>query len=183
VYSQRVLPNIDQGLKDKGIGGQRLQRSRFLPSIAWLDPDQVAGKLNAQRAGGGQGASSAPAPGLHGHGLTGVTSGDTTLQPSPAVNRIAAGANPTFTVQYANQGENDETEVRVTIRIRGSGNPIVVRKTINQTKAGQPGEVQIPLGRAAPLGQPVTIEASIDGVPGEKKTDNNKQSYTAIFSR
>ena len=56
-------------------------------------PTTVAGALGAQRAGGGTGDNSTPAPGLHGHGLTSVAVSGTTLQPSPAINRVPASAN------------------------------------------------------------------------------------------
>jgi hypothetical protein len=36
---------------------------------------------------------------------------------------------------------------------------------------------------APPTGQPVTIKASIKPVPGEKKVDNNTQSYPAVFTK
>jgi len=43
--------------------------------------------------------------------------------------------------------------------------------------------VSIPLAQAPPIGTPVTIEVSVARVPGEEKVDNNRQSYTAIFTR
>src|SRR3712207_7532236 len=49
-------------------------------------------------------------PGSHGHGLTSVAVGSTTLQPGGA-NKIPASANPTFTITFQNQGENDERDV------------------------------------------------------------------------
>lgn len=185
VYSQRVQPWIDETLKDNGITNQRITPSRFLPSLAWLSPDEVAGRLGAQRAGGGTGANPSPPAGTHGHGLVSVSVGGTVLQPSPAVNRIPSSPNPAFTVKFQNQGENDEPDVGVTVRVRSpsGGKPITARKTINQTKAGAEATVTIPLGQAPPTGQSVTIEVAVEGVPGEKKTDNNKQSYTALFTR
>jgi hypothetical protein len=88
-------------------------------------------------------------------------------------------------VKFQNQGENDESDVGVTVRVRGAsgGKPVTARKTINQTKAGAEATVTIPLGQAPPTGQSVTIEVAVEGVPGEKKTDNNKQTYTALFTR
>jgi hypothetical protein len=73
--------------------------------------------------------------------------------------------------------------VRVLVSITGGTKPIVVRKTLNQTKAAAPAEANIPLGTTPPIGTPVTIKVQIVGVPGEKKLDNNKQTYTAIFQR
>jgi hypothetical protein len=43
--------------------------------------------------------------------------------------------------------------------------------------------VSIPLAATPPVGQSVTVEVQVGAVPGEKNTTNNKQSYTAIFTR
>ena len=181
LYSQRVIPYIKETLDNNDIGGQEIATSNFLPNLGWLSPDAVASRLNSRL--GGRTANGTPAPGTHGHGLDSVSIGGQTLQPSPAVNRIPAGAGLTFDVKFTNQGENDEIDVRVLVAISGSGKPILLRKTLNQTKAGQPAEATIPLGQSPPIGSPVTIKVQIVGVPGEKKVDNNKQSYTAIFQR
>jgi hypothetical protein len=181
IYSQRVIPYIKQALDDNDIGGQEIATSNFLPNLGWLNPDSVASRLNARL--GATGTGGAPKPGTHGHGLDSVSIGGVTLQPSPAVNRIPAGAGLTFDVKFSNQGENDEIDVRVLVAITGSGKPISVRKTLNQTKAGSPAEANIPLGQSPPIGTSVTIKVQIVGVPGEKKLDNNKQSYTAFFTR
>ena len=46
-----------------------------------------------------------PAPGTHGHGLTSVQAGDTTLEQGTA-NRITASAALSFVVSFQNQGES-----------------------------------------------------------------------------
>jgi hypothetical protein len=183
VYSQRVVPYIDEALRAASIGGQNIRQSRFLPDLGWLNVDEVAGVLGAQRAGGGTGASRTPAPGLHGHGLLSTSVGTLTLQPGGVNNRIPYSANPTFLIKFQNQGENDESNVVVRLVVKGAGKTISQRKTINQTKAGQPAQVSIPLGQAPPVGQPVTINVTIEAVPGEKNTDNNKSTYIGIFTR
>ena len=181
IYSQRVIPYIKEALDDNDIGGQEIATSNFLPNLGWLNPDSVASRLNARL--GTTGTGGAPKPGTHGHGLDSVSIGGRALEVSPAVNRIPAGAGLTFDVKFSNQGENDEIDVRVLVGITGAGRPITVRKTLNQTKAGSPAEANIPLGQSPPIGTPVTIKVQIVGVPGEKKLDNNKASYTAIFQR
>jgi hypothetical protein len=184
IYSQRVQPYIKSALDDAGITGQRIAGSKSLPDIGWLDKDQIASVLGAKRAAGGTGGNATPAPGTHGHGLTSVAIGQTTLQPDGATNRIPAGGNPTFNIKFQNQGENDEADVTVRVTVKPStGKSIVVPKKVNQTTAGEPVEVNIPLGQAPPIGVPVTITVEILKVPGEKNTDNNKSTYTAIFER
>jgi len=184
IYSQRVAPLIKQALDDNDISGQSIATSTFVPTIAWLDKNQVAGRLGAQRAGGGKGASSEPAPGTHGHGLESTTVAGETLQPGGSANHVPAGSNIAFTVKFANQGENDETDVRVVARLRRAGvKTISLNKTINQTKSKTSSTVVIPLTTAPPIGTPVIVEIEVRPVPGEKVVDNNKSTYTVLFDR
>jgi len=157
VYKARVAPLIKQTLDDAGVTGQQI--------------GATAGAANQP-----------PAPGLHGHGLTSVSVGDNTLQPSPVVNRVPATARVTFHVVFQNQGDNDENDVRVTVTVRGSGKTIAARKTVAQTKAGQSAEVDIPLGQTPPIGT-ASVNVVVAAVRGEQKTDNNRQTYTVIFTR
>jgi len=178
VYRARVAPLIKQTLDDKGIGGQRIADSRFMPNVSWLSPATVADRIGATAGA----ANQPPAPGLHGHGLTSVAVGDNTLQPSPVVNRVPATPRITFHVTFQNQGENDESDVRVTVTVRVGGRTITARKTVAQTKAGSPAEVDIPLGQTPPIGT-ATVDVVVAAVRGEQKTDNNRQRYTVIFTR
>lgn len=181
VYDTRVIPFIQQALEERRITGQDLADSQFLPNLGWLDPDTVGDRLGAGSGGGG--ARGEPAPGLHGHGLVSTQVGDVTLQPGETANRIPAGSDIAFDVTIANQGENNETDVTVQVRIRGDGAAVTARRRVEQTQAGSNAEVSIPLTQAPPIGTPVTIDVSVARVPGEEKVDNNRQSYTAIFTR
>jgi hypothetical protein len=181
-YSQRVAPLIKETLDDNGISGQRIAQSQFLPSLGWLDPGQVAQRLNPAAANGTATPNGIVAPGLHGHGLVSVSAGGVSLQPGQVVNRIPASQGRTFDVTFANQGDNDEQNVKVSVKITGAGKPISVSKTVNQTKAGAQSTVPVTLNTTPPTGRAVTIEVSVAPVPGEKKTDNNTQSYTALFT-
>jgi hypothetical protein len=184
VYNRRTAALIKQVLDDKQIGGQTIQKSEFLQNLGWLQPSTVAKRINAQAARGTpDGPATEPLPGLHGHGLLSVSAGNVTLQPRPAANRIPAGANVTFNVKFANQGDNPETNVRVRIRIRGAGNTITVQKTVDQTLPKAETTVAVPLGQAPPLSSAVTITVEVLPVPGETNTTNNSQDYSALFTR
>jgi hypothetical protein len=179
VYSQRVIPNIQKALDDNGIGGQKIQTSQFFEDFSWLAPQTVANKLGQSLS---EDAGGKPAAGTHGFGLLSTSVGTTTLTPDGA-NRIAASADLAFTVKAQDQGENDESNVKVRITISGSGKPITVQRTVAQVKRGATATVTIPLGQTPPIGTAVTIKAEVVPVPGEKKTDNNRQNYPAVFSR
>ena len=185
VYDTRVIPFIQEELQQRNLGDD-LADSQFLPDLAWLQPDTVGDRLGSAGGGGGGGAGDDEdvAPGLHGHGLVSVAVGDTTLQPGETANRIPAGSELAFTVTFANQGDNEESDVPVSVRVRGdSGQPLTARRRVDQTAPGANAEVAIPLAQAPPIGTPVTIEVAVGRVPGEEKVDNNRQSYTAIFTR
>jgi hypothetical protein len=186
VYAKRVQPLIAQTLEDDGVGGQTIEPSRFLPTVAWLDPDTVAGRLGADAAAPGSSNAQAgqPAPGLHGHGLQSVTVGDLTLQPGGQINRIPAGADLAFDVTFQNQGENDEQDVTVTVSVQPrTGKAIVRRKRVQLTRAGEEASTSVGLGSAPPVGAPATVKVAVEKVPGEENTDNNTQSYVALFTR
>jgi hypothetical protein len=186
IYDARVTPYIQQTLVDKDIAGQTVPGSRFLPSLEWLDVEVVADRLGAEAgdAGGGGNARGEPAPGLHGHGLVSVRVGDLALEPGETANRIPAGSDIAFDVEFANQGENPERNVPVRVRIRGQGiKTISAVRRVEQTQQGENATASVPLQQAPPIGTPVTIEVSVEKVPGEEKVDNNRQTYTAIFTR
>jgi hypothetical protein len=184
VYNRRSRTLIKEVLDAKKIGGQVIQSSSYLQNLGWLQPSTVARRIGSQQGrGAGDGGSTEPAPGLHGHGLLGVSVGNVTLQPGQA-NRIPAASNLTFNVKIANQGDNAEGDVRVRVRIRGGGgDPISVQKVVDQTTAKSETTVAVPLGQAPPIGQPVTVIVDVLPVPGEKNTTNNTASYPAIFER
>jgi hypothetical protein len=186
LYTRRVAALIKQVLDDHGIGGQTVQASSFLPNLGWLDPATVARRIHADAGrGAGATASTQPAtPGLHGHGLLGVSVGAVTLATGTnAANRIAAGSNVTFNVKIANQGENPEQNVAVKVTIRGGGKTITAQNLVDQTTAGATVDVPVALGQAPPIGVGVKITVEVRKVNGETNTSNNKAEYPAIFTR
>lgn len=184
VYDARVVPFIQDALDAKEIGGQTIANSQFLPSVEWLDVEVVADRLGAE-GGGGAGSRREPAPGLHGHGLISVRVGDLALEPGETTpNRIPAGSDLSFDVEFANQGENEERNVPVRVRIRSPGaKTISAVRRVEQTEPGTNATASVPLQQSPPIESPVTIEVSVERVPGEEKLDNNRQTYTAIFTR
>ena len=184
VYTTRVLPLIEAELKDADVGAQRLQQTQFFPGVQWLDEATVADALGAQLSSGGNGGGSGrePAPGLHGTGIDSVQVGDLTLQPD-AANRIAYGPDTEFTVNFTNQGENDEVDVRVVVRIEGGPKPLRVERTVESVAAGATASPTLALDSPPPLDTPVEITVEVKPVPGEEKTDNNKSTYDALFSQ
>jgi hypothetical protein len=85
-------------------------------------------------------------------------------------------------VTYANQGENDETNVSINVKITGGPKAISVTKRLNQTKAGTQASVTINLPTVPPKGSSTTMTVAIKPVNGEQKTDNNSSTYTVLFN-
>jgi hypothetical protein len=183
LYRARVQPLIKTALDDAEIGGQDIPGSKFLPDIAWLSPATVASRLGGSGGGGSSSSDEDPAPGLHGNGLQSVSVGDTRLSPT-AANRIpAAGGAPTFSVAFINQGENDEQDVRVDVRVTGGGGQAITGSdTIDSVARGATATASVRLPRAPATGAALTITVRVRPVPGEEKTDNNEQEYRALFT-
>jgi len=181
---QRVVPFIKDALTKGEVGNQTVQSSQVLHEISWISPEYVAQKLGQQlNAGGSQQRNQPTGPGLHGTGLNGTSYGDTTLSPG-TTNRLTYVSGQSFTVSFTNQGDNDEFNVKVTLKIaRDTGSPITLTKTVQKVAKGEKATVTLPLNREPPLDTAVTVSVEVAGVPGEKKTDNNKSSYPSLFVR
>ena len=188
IYSQRFLTRLLGTIEDENLDQDVAVPTelsaegsiRFLPDIAWLNPDNVASKLGG--IGGGSGGGP-PEPGLHGTGL-----GSVTVQPSATAltegtaAQIPASDSLAFDVEIANQGEHPEENVEVVVKISGGDEPIEVSETLDAINNGESKVVSVPIGDPPPTGEPVDITVRIEPVPGEEKTDNNEATFAAIFS-
>jgi hypothetical protein len=181
IYAIRFVPMLDEQLKKQNLEGQvRIPGSQFLPNVQWIDPTFVTQRVDGIRTGRGGGPAS---PGLHGTGLGTVTLGGQTLTPGGTAAAVTAGANLAFQVQVINQGENDETGVTVKITLGSGSSAQTLEGRIDSLPRGQTKSVSIPVKKTPPTGQAVPITVEVQPVPGEKKTDNNKQTFSAIFTR
>jgi hypothetical protein len=182
-WKTRVVPFVKHALDDSKIGGQRIGSSEFLPDISWLQPQTIATVLDQQLTNGGGGGGQPTGPGLHGTGVDSTSYGDTTLQPS-TTNRLTYVPNQPFVVKFTNQGENDEFDIKVTLRISGgSGSPITLSKTVPKLAPQESATVELPLDKQPPLDTATTIRTTVAKVPGETKTDNNRSEYPALIAR
>ncbi len=181
IYETRVAPLISQALTDNGVGGQTIASSQFLPSLQWLNPTYVSTTLTGSAGSSGSGSSQAAQPGLHGDGLNSVAVGSQTLSPGTTVNDITLTPGLTFTLSVANQGQYDESNVGVTVKLEGGGSPITGSAQISKIAAGATQTVDVPLSQAPPTGTPLKLTASVNGVPGEKNLSNNTLTYIVTF--
>ena len=159
LYKDYTVPQIVGALRAAGItvgglGGQQLNSSQFLPSIDWLDPTHVATALHVTLPSS-SGQAQNIAPGLHGHELNSVSVGGSTLQ-TGSTNSIPASPAPTFTLDFANTGQNTETNVkcRVTVsgteRQRADDRPADNRRRVDEL----PGDAQLDAPEGVALRSP-----------------------------
>jgi hypothetical protein len=180
LYIDYTLPQIvgalhAAGITVGGLGGQQLNSSQFLPSIQWLDPAHVATALGVSTPSPSQ--TQNVAPGLHGHQLNSVSVGGSTLQ-TGSTNSIPSSPAPTFTLNFANTGQNTETNVKCQVTVSGSS--VSGQTIVPQTTAGESTSCQVTLSGAPPKGSH-TVTAEIAPVPGEKNTKNNTLTFPVTF--
>jgi hypothetical protein len=179
IYETRVSTAVADALGAEGIGGQEIPRSEFLPDVDWLQPSTVADRV---RSLGGSGDRGNAAPGLHGNGISGAALNGKALTPGTAVN-VPLARELELTIQVANQGEHTETDVTVRAQIGRGGDALNGDATLDTIAAGETKPVDISIGGEPPTGQNVPVNVEIEPVAGEEKTDNNRTSYTVIFTR
>jgi hypothetical protein len=188
LYEARVIPFITDALQTKDIGAQDISKSKFLQSIDWLSQAYIAQKLDQQLTSGngsaGDGGKGQPTgPGLHGTGLNATSAGNQALQPGVS-NRITYQPGMSFFVSFTNQGDNDEFNVKVTLRIESeSSSPITLTANVPSIAKGAKATAELKLNRTPPLNTSAQIRVTVATVPGEKKSDNNKSTYPALFTR
>jgi hypothetical protein len=176
IYSQRTAPLIQETLSGNGIH-ESTSATRFLPNLGWLDPTIVEARLTGHGTAGGE---AAVAPGTHGSALVGVAVGTNTLEPEPTLNKVSGGSSPTFTVTVENTGSNPESNVKVDVVVTAGGKQLSGSHVINSTQPGSKVNVEIPIN-GVPLGVAGKIEVTVEAVPGETNTENNKNTYLASF--
>lgn len=124
-------------------------------------------------------------PGRHGTALTSAAYGDTTLDPGTA-NRLSYVEGQPFVVVLTNEGENDERDVDVSVRIRPvNGEAITLEQRVASIAKGERATASLALSRQPPIAQALTVEVEVAKVPGEltrDPKDNNRISYPALFT-
>jgi hypothetical protein len=180
LYKDYTVPLILGGLKSNGIAvgganGQPVESGQFVPDLRWLQPDFVASELHVSS---GTSTTSGPvAPGVHGHRLVSVAVAGTTLD-TGSTNTVADSPAPTFTLNFANTGQNTEHNVVCQVAVQGTG--ITSRTTVPQTTPGQAAQCNVQLSSSPPTGT-YTVAATIERVPGEKSTTRNTQTFSIDF--
>jgi hypothetical protein len=180
LYKDYTVPQIigalhAAGIAVGGLGGQQTNAAQFLPSISWLDPQTVANQLNVSLPSSK--TNKPVTPGSHGHQLNSVSVGGTQLQ-TGSTNDIPASPAPAFTLNFANTGQNTETNVVCKVTIAGS--TVSGQTTVPQTTAGETTSCLVTLHAIPPKGSH-QLTATIVPVPGETHKSNNSLTFPVDF--
>jgi hypothetical protein len=179
LYKDYTLPMIESALSKAGIAvggqtGEPVNTTQFVPTLQWLAPSFVTSTLHATVP------SSSPtkaAPGVHGHALDSCSVGSSTLSTIGATT-LPSGSAPTLSCTVTNDGQNTETNVRVTATIQGTS--ITGTGVIPQTQPNQQYTVQIPLSAAPPNGT-YSLSVNVQHVPGETTFTHNSKTFPVTF--
>ncbi len=178
IYSQRVVPFIQETLANAGITGLSTAPSRFLPNIGWLETSTVESRLAGESSS--QSTQTGIAPGHHGSALVGASVGGTQLEAEPAINHVSGGSPTTITATVEDAGEFTEPNVKVDVTVTAGGKQYKGSGVIPKTEPGKHTTVEIPV-TGVPLGQAAKIEVQVEPVPGETNHEGTKATYLAIF--
>ena len=58
---------------------------------------------------------------------------------------------------------------------------VTAKKSVDTTQPGEEASVEIPITAVPAAGTAGELTVRVGGVPGEKNTDNNRQTYTILF--
>lgn len=171
LYNQVTRHQIDNTIANNGASAPELPKSTYVPDSSWVDPATVESALGSVSGA----TDDANVSGVHGTQLESAAIGGTTLDASIS-NTIPAGTDTAVDVSVLNQGESEETGVEVTISVDG-GPPIT--GSIDTLAIGETGVATIQL-TPTPKGE-VTLDITVEPVPGEKVAENNEASFTVNF--
>lgn len=181
LWQTRVTPFIRDRYKELEVPDDAIKASVALDNLSWLDTATVSSRIDGQ-ASAAVDDNTPAAPGTHGHGIGTVTANGKELATGGAVTTVPAGAGLSFVVTIANGGENDETDVPVTVSAvdKATGKKLFDQtKKVGSSKKGEQTPITIPITSSVTKSFTVTVEVA--PVKGEDKTDNNKETYLVLY--
>jgi hypothetical protein len=167
---------IDSELANQGID-EKAPASVFMTDpTRWLDPLQVSTALS------GISTTQAATHGTHGLSIvqTTVKPGDVLLDPTTPATISGSGA-PQIDVEIANGGSVDEKGVGVNFSLTGGPETIDGDATIGSIAAGATQTAELPIHPSPERNTSLTLEVTVNPVPGETITTNNRFTYQLTF--
>jgi uncharacterized membrane protein len=87
-----------------------------------------------------------------------------------------------FQVQVKNSGENQETQVQVSLTFQQSPEPIRRQQVIDLINPGETKTVVFSNIGTVPFAERTTVTIEVEPVPTESTTDNNTAEYPVIYT-
>lgn len=175
VYDDLFKERASTVLDEQGVTDVAVPDSNFVSSLDLLSPSEW--ELVVRRL-----TQSPTAGGLHGNGIAGVRvqpGGDTLT--GGGDNTVRASERLTFQVLVENSGENQETQVPVTLTIQQD--PVIrKRQVIDRINPGQTKVVSFTDFGTINFTARTTLKVIIEPVAGEQNTSNNTAEYSVIFT-
>jgi hypothetical protein len=166
-------------LQDEEVEGLEIPNSEFVTTDEILTPEDLAALW--QRI---QGAAEGGTPqGLHGSGISFVRAlPSDQLLSTTTETTILVTDELAFEVGVEDTGDAQEVQIKVTLTIPKTPEPIRQTKTIPLIDPGETKSVTFPVGTLVPFGETVSVKVDVDPVLGETNTSNNTFEYPVIFS-
>jgi len=177
VLYKQAQGQIDVELQNQGID-EKAPASVFMADpTRWLDPLQVSTALSSISSG------NATSNGSHGVAIiqTTVKPGNVTLNPDTPSTISGGTSGAQLNVQVSNQGTVDEKGVGVSFSLTGGPQTIQGTTTVGSISAGSTSTVALPIKPSPPRNTPLTLEVTVNPVPGEQITTNNRFTYQLTF--
>jgi hypothetical protein len=154
---------------------QQVLPSVFVPHPSqWLDTAAFAPLIGSSSGATATGGSACPPGKVCGLGLTSTSVGGAAL--TAGASNTVTGSSLDIAIQ--NQGDVTESNVEVTAKAGGSS----ASETIPSIAAGATKTVTVDLKPPPKSGDSGTLTVSVQTVPGERVSSNNRASYTVTFS-
>jgi hypothetical protein len=166
-------------LVSESVEGLEVPTSEFVAADEIATPEALAAIW--QRI---QGAAEGGTPaGLHGSGIAYVTAlpSGTDLSTTTETTLLVTD-DLGFEVGVEDTGDSQEVQIKVTLTIPQTPDPIVQTKTIPLIDPGETKAVRFQVGTLVPFGETVSVKVDVDPVQGETNTTNNTFEYPVIFS-
>jgi hypothetical protein len=178
VYEDFFSARAKDVMDGQGVVGVNVPESDFVSSPELTSP--ASWLLILQRLTGPQKGTTG---GLHGNKLAGVRvlpSGKDLSTDSD--NKITVTNDLAFEVTVENSGENQETQIKVTLTIQQSPTPIKKELTIQAINPGETQTVTFSDLGSPEFGPVIPVKVTIDPVQGETNVNNNTAEYPCIFT-
>jgi len=182
VYQDSFAARAKDVMDGQGVVGVNVPESDFVSSPELTSPASwllILKRLTGPSGGGG----TAGGGGLHGNKLAGVRvlpSGKELSTDSD--NKITVTNDLAFEVTVENSGDNQETQIKVTLTIQQSPTPIKKEATIQAINPGETQTVTFSDLGSPEFGPVIPVKVTIDPVQGETNVNNNTAEYPCIFT-